>query len=158
MVPNYDALSDDEIFDDDDAYYDSDDDDDPLWEDDGEDVLDSGPMPSLTWAIRADGTVGGFVDDIEAVKQAAYLILGTERYRHAIYSWGYGSEIEGLIGMPADYCIPELERLISDALMRDDRIEDVGGFDFSVDRSAVTVSFTLHTVFGETEMERVFDV
>src|SRR5690606_42159936 len=56
-------------------------------------------QPSLTYAIDFEkGRIRGMIDELEAVKQAVFLILQTERYRYLIYSDDYGSELEGLIG------------------------------------------------------------
>ena len=39
----------------------------------------------------------GEIDDLEAVKQAVYKILHTERFNSLLYSWDYGVEFENLI-------------------------------------------------------------
>ena len=93
-------------------------------------------------------TVGGFIDGIEAVKQAVYLILNVERYDRLIYSWNYGVELRGLIGKPVDYCVPEIERRVREALLQDDRITDVDEFDFEVRRGSIHVTFRVMSVFG----------
>ena len=33
--------------------------------------------------------INGYTDDLDAIVQAIYLILSTERYRFPIYSWDY---------------------------------------------------------------------
>lgn len=115
--------------------------------------------PSLTWAIRMDkNTVTGQIDAIQAVAQAIYLMLNTERYKHAIYSWNYGVEFSDLFGQPRDYVYPEIKRRITEALLTDDRITGVGDFNFSKQKSAVGVTFTVATIYGEIEAERVVSV
>ena len=37
--------------------------------------------------------IQGRVDGLEAVQQAAFKILNTERYQHIIYSWDYGISV-----------------------------------------------------------------
>lgn len=37
------------------------------------------------------------MDGMEAVKQAVYKILQTERYKYVIYDWNYGVELEDLL-------------------------------------------------------------
>ena len=64
-------------------------------------------------------------DGIEAVKQAVYKILNTERYTYPIYSWNYGIELVDLFGQPIPWVYPELERRITEALVWDDRINTV---------------------------------
>ena len=53
-------------------------------------------------------TISNFCDGIEAMKQAIYCILNTERFEHLIYSWNYGIELKHLIGENTTFVIPEL--------------------------------------------------
>jgi hypothetical protein len=86
------------------------------------------------------------------------LILNIERYDYTICGWDYGSELKQLIGMPIDYCIPEIERLIAEALLADARIVDVTDFRFESEKRSITVTFTVHTEYGETEIEQEINV
>lgn len=111
-------------------------------------------QPSLTYALdTASGRIRGMEDGIESVKQAIYLILSTERYAHLIHSWNYGAELKNLIGEPREYAYPEIKRCITEALMQDDRITAVDNFDFEEVRGIARVTFTAHTIFGDTEVE-----
>ena len=65
-----------------------------------------------------------FCDGLEAMKQTIYCILNTERFDHLIYSWNYGIELKHLIGESTTFVIPELERVIKEALLQDTRIVD----------------------------------
>lgn len=115
--------------------------------------------PSDTWALLIDkNAVGAKIDGIKAVAQSVYLILNTERYRHEIYSWDYGIELNDLYGQPRDYVYPEVKRRVTDALMVDDRITGVSNFQFSKVKDAVQVTFTVSTVFGEIEADKVVSV
>ncbi len=112
-------------------------------------------QPSLTYKLNIDAeTVVGMCDDLEAMKQAIYKIINTERYRYLIYSWNYGVELEELFGEPISYCIPEIERRITEALMQDDRIINVYNFEFEHHGRVVSTTFTVETVFGNVEIER----
>nr|WP_294493098.1 DUF2634 domain-containing protein [uncultured Anaerosporobacter sp.] len=113
-------------------------------------------VPSKTFFIDfINNKVVGTVDGIEAVKQAVFLILNTERYENMVYDWDYGFETQDLIGMPIGYIYPELKRRIEEALTQDDRIESVEAFDFEKSGAIVTVSFTVISKQGifETETE-----
>jgi phage baseplate assembly protein W len=113
-------------------------------------------VPSKTFFIDFNNNkIVGTVDGIDAVKQAVFLILNTERYENMVYDWDYGFETQDLIGMPIGYVYPELKRRIEEALMQDDRIESVDSFNFEKQSSAVTVSFTVTSTLGifETETE-----
>lgn len=99
--------------------------------------------------------IGGYIDDLDAIKQAIYLILNTERYEHIIYSWDYGVELLDLIGQPIPYVISEVPRRIKDALTQDDRIDDVVDFEFEIDKHKLHTTFTVITNLGDisTELE-----
>ena len=97
----------------------------------------------------------GFVDSLKAMEQAIYKILRTERYKYIIYSWIYGIELEDLSGMPVEYCVVELERRISEALLQDNRITAVNGFEFDTESERGTIlikKFIAETVFGEIQI------
>ena len=104
-------------------------------------------------------SVRGFCDKIEAMKQTVFRILQTERYAFTIYSNDYGIETMDLYGMPVTYVCPELERRITEALMMDDRIEDVTDFEFDTStKRNVHVSFTVVTIFGDFQAEREVNI
>lgn len=82
-----------------------------------------------------------------------YLSLSTERYAYLIYSWNYGVELVELIGQPKEYALPEIKRCITEALLQDDRITAVDGFEFETGKKTVHVTFTVHSIFGDLEVE-----
>lgn len=99
------------------------------------------------------GGAGAFIHGKEAVRQAVFKILNTERFRHGIYSSDYGVEVEDLYGTDCDYACVELERRISEALLCDERISRISDFSFDVKKNAVYASFTVYTVFDEQRIE-----
>lgn len=113
-------------------------------------------QPTYTYQMQLDRSlVRGYTDQLEAMKQAIYKILFTERYRYIIYSGNYGIELFDLFGQPVSYVCPELERRITEALTWDDRIESVTDFEFDFPKKGVVhASFTVHTVFGDIKAER----
>lgn len=76
--------------------------------------------------------IKGYIDELVAMEQVIYKILNTERYRYEIYSWNYGVELESLFGQHVTYVIPELERRITEALIQDERINQVDTFEFDI--------------------------
>lgn len=115
--------------------------------------------PDLTFRLQLDtGSVSGIADGLEAVEQAIGLILSTERYRYAIYGWGYGVELQDLIGQPVDYVQSELKRRITEALTWDSRVEAVENFSFEVCGKKVSCTFTVRTVYGEVTEEKAVEV
>ena len=102
------------------------------------------PMSSETATDR----INGYTDDLDAVAQAIYLILSTERYKFNIYSWDYGVELVDLFGKPMPYVIAELPRRITEALTQDNRIEDVVDFTFEQKGKQLHTTFTVVTNAG----------
>lgn len=90
----------------------------------------------------------GKTDEIEAVQQAVYKILNTERFTYPIYSWNYGIELKDLFGQPIPWVYPELERRITEALTWDNRINSVTDFEFENVKNEVRASFTVNTIYG----------
>lgn len=131
----------------------------PLIDDDlREDLIIQSP-PTHTYKWDYDNARSrGYTDHLEAMKQACYKIIYTERYRHIIYSWNYGIELEDLFGKPLTYVYPELKRRIKEALLADDRVSEVGDFTFSHKKGEVVAHFKVVTEFGEFEMERTVRV
>lgn len=118
-------------------------------------ILEFKEIPSRTYKLNTgNGTIAGYTDELEAVKQAVFLILNTERYEHVIYSWNYGVELAGLMGKPVYEVLSEIPSRITDALLQDARIERVDGFTFEVKKGIVHTKFVAHTIFGDTEIEK----
>lgn len=112
--------------------------------------LNAANPPSKSFKLDPEtGSVTRRIDGMEAVKQAVFKILNTERYLYPIYSWDYGVELSDLFGEPYDYVCAESERRICEALEVDDRINSVGEFNFSRGKKgSVIVSFTVHSIYG----------
>ncbi|MBD5114524.1 MAG: DUF2634 domain-containing protein [Ruminococcaceae bacterium] len=103
--------------------------------------------------------IKGKTDEIEAMKQAVYKILMTERYGSIIYSGNYGIELADLFGQPVSYVCPELERRITEALLWDKRIENVTDFEFDLSKKGVvSVRFKVQTAYGTFEEEKNVNV
>jgi len=78
--------------------------------------------------------------------------LLTARYRWPIYSSDFGCELEDIIGydLPRAVLESEIPRLIKEALIYDDRIEDVK--DFVIERGGdwLKITFTVVAFDGQT--------
>lgn len=117
-------------------------------------------QPSYTYRVRydSDGQIRGFCDEIEAMKQAIYKIINTERYQYIIYSWNYGIELRDLFGQPIPFVYAEVQRRIEEALLADDRITDVKNFTFSHNDGDVAVHFDVSTIYGDiNNVEKVVE-
>lgn len=107
-------------------------------------------IPSKTYRIDSGG-IAGTVDGLEAVKQAVFCILNTERFDQEVYSWNYGMERKTLFGRNPGVVKSKLKKRIMEALMQDDRITSIDAFSFSVSGRRLYVSFCVHTKFGVME-------
>ena len=111
-------------------------------------------QPSQTFSIDFENEeMDGFTDGLDAMRQAIFCILNTERFEHLIYSWDYGSQLHDLIGIDSDLALPEIERIVTEALLEDDRIIEVDDFEFDMEKGVVFCSFRVITIFGELEIE-----
>lgn len=123
----------------------------------GEDVEIQSEAETTTRTYRVDfenGRISGFIDESEAMKQAIYKILQTERFDYLIYSWNYGVEMKALFGKSYPVVESEVKRVIKEALLADSRITDVVDFQVSrADKRTVAVAFTAMTIFGDIEIE-----
>lgn len=112
-------------------------------------------QPSRTYALDlAQGRVLGMVDGLEAMEQAVYKILATERYENVIYSFRYGTELKGLVGLPMERVCARLEGRIREALLCDDRVQRVEDFAYEVEKEVLRVSFTVVTTEGNVEVKK----
>lgn len=118
-------------------------------------VVNQNEQPTHTYKLDyMNDRVIGWTDEQEAMKQAIYKILNTERYDFVIYSDNYGVELRDLIGEHIAYVIPEAERRIREALIWDERITSVFDFEFDIGKKSVGITFKCNTIYGEVNIER----
>ena len=108
-------------------------------------------QPSKTWIIDRNTMQVSCMDSgLEAVRQAVEIALNVERYKWTIYSANYGSELNDLVGEDEAYIIAEIPRLVEGALSTDSRVVSVDDYVYKkTDTNSMTVSFTVHTVYGD---------
>ena len=102
--------------------------------------------------------IQGFTDELEALKQAIYKVLNTERYEYPIYSFNYGIELESLIGKDKIYVQIELKRRIRECLLRDDRITEVDNFKFEFNGDQLKCTFDVHSIFGNITVSQEVNI
>ncbi|HUM45081.1 MAG TPA: DUF2634 domain-containing protein [Fervidobacterium sp.] len=108
---------------------------------------------SRTYKIAGD-RIQGYTDNLQALKQAIYKVLNTERYEYPIYSFNYGIELENLLGKDPVYVQIELKRRIRECLLRDDRITEVDNFKFEFNGDQLKCAFDVHNIFGNLTISR----
>ncbi len=97
---------------------------------------------------------GKVVEGIEAIKVWVWNCLHSERYRYAIYSWQYGAEFEQYIGQTVsdEYLQNDCQTETEDALMVNPYISGIDDFEASIEGDHLSISFTLETTLGNTEV------
>lgn len=101
-----------------------------------------------TYKVLPDKTQG-YVDDIEALQQAIYKVLNTEKYEYPIYSFNYGIELENLIGKDIIYVKIEMKRRIQECLLQDERINSVENFQFNITGDEILCTFDVSSIYGD---------
>lgn len=131
----------------------------PQVQDDLKDGFTIADVLTHTLRMNLEGeTIVGRTDRLKAIEQAIYLILSVERYDYLIHSWNFGVELRDLFGQPVSYCLPEIKRRITEALLQDDRITEVYNFTFDVKKGRVAVAFRVKTIFGEIEATKEVEI
>lgn len=116
-------------------------------------------QPSKTYCLDIqNNTITGYCDGIDAMKQTIYCILNTERFENLIYSFNYGIELNYLIGENTTYVVPELQRVITEALLQDERIQEVNNFNFEINKNKIIVTFNVITTLGEIPSQKVVNI
>ena len=112
-------------------------------------------QPSLSWRINKEtNRIEGTVDGLDAVRQAAEIILNIERYRWQIYRPYTGMEWAGLIGQDPSYVGAELQRRLVDALTVDDRITGISNYDYTIDGGKLRATFRVDTIYGSYDAQQ----
>ena len=107
--------------------------------------------PSKTYRLSYESNeIGGIIDGEEALRQFIVKAIRTARFRFLIYDDQYGSELEDLIGadVPIELLQTEIPRIITEALIYDDRVVEVVDFDITRDSDKLFVSFSVGTATG----------
>lgn len=126
-----------------------------------EDIIitaESFQQPSFTYKIDfKKKKVVGTIDGLEAVKQAVFLILSTERDYSEIYQ-DYGIKIIDMIGKDFPFVVSELKKRITETLKGDDRITEVEEFTFTYSDDGLLVEFNVITIYGVFHVQEVYNL
>lgn len=111
-------------------------------------------QPSRTYRLDLkNGRVSGMTDGFDAVRQAVYKIIHTERFAYLIYDPSYGYEGRGLIGKDQLFVQSEIRRRVQEALLQDDRITGVEDLQIKFEGDEARVRFTVVSDYGTFDME-----
>lgn len=115
--------------------------------------------PSLTWKLDfRKGRITGETNGLDAIKQAVFLILKTDRFRYLIHTFNYGNELSRLMGMSPSLVESEVNRYIREALLHDDRITAIENIRMEANGDSLLVSFRVVTDVGSFDWEVDVDV
>lgn len=108
-------------------------------------------LPTRTYKFDFENKrIIGHVDNEPALIQFIRKVLSTDKYAWEIYDWYYGNEIIKLVGKPYEYIVTELPRICKEALLADDRINELTDFKFNKTAlDSMTVSFIVHSIYGD---------
>lgn len=114
-------------------------------------IIDSKPEPSKTYRFDLEtGEIGEQIDGYAAIQQFISKAIQTIRFHYPIYSDDYGCEIEHLLGkgFSEGFIKVEMVRMITEALIYDERIERVYDFDITSVHDEVNIAFKVDTIEG----------
>ncbi|GIN71123.1 phage-like element PBSX protein XkdS [Bacillus sp. J14TS2] len=100
------------------------------------------------------------ITGVEAVKQFIALAIRTPRFQYPIYSDQFGSEVWELIKssdedeVTLEFLRSEIERLTTEALIFDDRIEDVYEFEIQFKGDTAHVKFKVDSLGEIIEIDQ----
>lgn len=100
----------------------------------------------------------GYVEEINALKQAIFKELSTEKYEYSIYSFDYGIRLEDLIGKDFDYVKIELKRRIKECLEKDSRILEIINFSFKNEQEILECTFDVKSIYGEFTVRKEVNI
>ena len=99
------------------------------------------------------------IDEAEAIKQFVFVTLRTQRFLFPVYSQDYGSEIREVIqdkDMTEELRMSEIQRMVEEALIYDERIEAVENYEYRIEDDNYYASFDVVTVDEVIRMEEVY--
>ena len=105
-----------------------------------------------------DGKVKS-LNGFEALKMWITKVLKTEKYRFKIYNSDnvekYGASLQEIVtsGYPIEFIKSEIQREITDTLVKNIDIKSVGNFNFTRNKRTLNVKFDVSTVYGQVESE-----
>ncbi|MDZ4991891.1 DUF2634 domain-containing protein [Clostridium perfringens] len=110
---------------------------------------------SKTYRIDSfNGRITRKIDELEAIKQAVFKTLQTERFENVIYDASYGVEFVGLIGKPKEFVKSDIERIIKEALSVDERILGIENFNIVDDvKENLKIEFKVNSIYGDIKLE-----
>lgn len=106
----------------------------------------------MTFSTK-NNKISGYSYDLDALKQSISDILETAVGEYEIFSWNYGNQILNMVGDSDENIQNKASVYIEEALLGDDRINDVYDFTFLKEGDEMMISFYIDTIYGVVESE-----
>lgn len=115
--------------------------------------------PSYTWKLDPNkNKIADFVDELDSVEQACYMMLRTELGKYEIYPEWYGIELNDLYGCDRDLVEVRLPRRIEECLMVDKRINSVSVESIEFEGSKCICRVTVDCIYGNFETDVSYEI
>jgi len=99
------------------------------------------------------------LDNLEALEMWIEKVLRTEKFKFKVYKTGetieYGVTLLEYVnsGYPQAFIQAEIQREITEALLKNTNINSLESFSFSREKRTLKVSFRSNTIYGSTDRE-----
>lgn len=108
------------------------------------------------WGVdtKSGELTGSLVKGREAIKAWIWKALMTERFRYALYSWNYGSELDSYIGktLTDEYLKTDVRLALEDTLLINEEISAIKDYSATVKGDRLTLTFTAVTTYGDVSI------
>lgn len=108
------------------------------------------------WGVdtKSGELTGSLVKGREAIKAWIWKALMTERFRYALYSWNYGSELDSYIGkmLTDEYLKTDVQLALEDTLLINEEISAIKDYSATVKGDRLTLTFTAVTTYGDVSI------
>ena len=111
--------------------------------------------PYTTYKMNMESlTIEGLCNGKEALKQAIYKLIMTERDAFLIYDDKYGIKLVDLYGKDLAYASAVIKLRLEDCFKNDSRIKGIDNLLLSSDKNRLILTFTVNTEFGTMNFEQ----
>ena len=101
-----------------------------------------------------NGHIKGYVTGLDAVKQACYKAISTERFAFSAYNFNYGIELQDLIGQSKDFVSADLKRRFEECLEGIKGYLSVGEFNIVELNDGLKAEIEIQTEYGNVLLEQ----
>lgn len=97
---------------------------------------------------------GQTVTGRDAIRAWVWKALMTERFRYALYSWNYGSELDRYVGkaLTQEYLNTDVRLALEDCLLINEEIKGIRDYSARMDGDTLHISFTVETDYGDVQI------